>query len=181
MERTLYRSRSDRMVAGVCGGLAEYLAVDPTLVRVGVVLLGVLTQGVVLAAYIIMAILVPEEPLGGAAQVAVSEQGGVNVTDSNESSPLGEDVPRAPEVVPAPESVSAPANAPTVPPAVPSWTPPATEVHEHRGGVGFGVALIVIGGLLLANQFLPGIDLWRFWPVIIIAVGVSALFKGARR
>jgi hypothetical protein len=68
-------------------------------------------------------------------------------------------------------------------PAAPEWTPPSPEVREHHGGggVGFGVALIVVGGLLLANQFFPEIDLVRLWPVVIIAVGVSALIKGVRR
>ncbi len=178
MERTLYRSRSDRMVAGVCGGIAEYLSVDPTLVRVGVVLLGILTQGAIGIAYLIMAVIVPEEPVGAAVPTSVSEQGGVFVSDTNE--PMDNGIPKAPDVIPAPEDVAEPANAPSVMPA-PSWTPPAPVEHERRGGVGFGIALILIGGLLLANQFLPGIDLWRFWPLIIIAVGISALFKGARR
>lgn len=179
MERTLYRSRSDRMVAGVCGGIAEYFSVDPTLVRVGVVLLGILTQGAVGVAYLVMAVVVPEEPIGAAAPMGVSEQGGVFVSGTNE--PMDGGIPKAPDVVPAPETVAEPANAPTTMPSEPTWTPPAPVVHERHGGVGFGVALIVIGGLLLANQFLPGIDLWRFWPLIIIAVGISALFKGARR
>jgi phage shock protein PspC (stress-responsive transcriptional regulator) len=66
----LYRSRQDRMVSGVCGGLAQYFNVDPVLVRVAFVALGVAT-GVGLLAYIILAIVVPErpsdepEPVGG--------------------------------------------------------------------------------------------------------------------
>ncbi len=59
MERKLYRSRADKMVAGVCGGLGEYLDVDPTLIRllfVFAVLAG-FGSGVVL--YIIMAIVMP--------------------------------------------------------------------------------------------------------------------------
>jgi phage shock protein C len=57
----LYRSRRDRMVAGVCGGLAQYFGVDPVLVRVAFVALGV-ASGVGLLAYIILAIVVPERP-----------------------------------------------------------------------------------------------------------------------
>ncbi len=183
MERKLYRSRSDRMISGVCGGLADYLAVDPTLVRVGVVLLGIVTNGAVVIAYIIMSVAVPEEPAGGAATAPANFNGGVSVTDANESAPRDSEFPKAPDVVPAPETVSEPANAPSAMPAAPAWTPPSPEVHESRGGggIGFGVVLIVVGGLLLANQFLPGIDLVRLWPVVIIAVGVSALIKGARR
>ncbi len=88
-------------------------------------------------------------------------------------------------MVPAPETVSQPANPPSAPaaaPQAPSWTQPAAPVvRERHGGVGFGIVLIVVGGLLLANQFLPGIDIWRFWPLIIIAAGLAAVLKGARR
>lgn len=59
--RTLYRSRTDRKLAGVCGGLAQYLNVDPTIVRVLFIALTVLGgAGVVL--YLAMWILVPSQP-----------------------------------------------------------------------------------------------------------------------
>jgi phage shock protein C len=62
----LYRSRTDRQVAGVCGGLAKRFNVDPTLVRVLFLVLGIFGgAGVVL--YIAMWIIVPKEPpVGGA-------------------------------------------------------------------------------------------------------------------
>lgn len=59
--RRLLRSRSDRKLTGVCGGLAEYLSVDPTIVRVGVVLATLFTGGFVALAYLIAAVLIPEE------------------------------------------------------------------------------------------------------------------------
>lgn len=59
----LYRSRQERMVSGVCGGLAQYFSVDPVLVRIAFVALGV-ASGVGLLAYIILAIVVPEWPAG---------------------------------------------------------------------------------------------------------------------
>ena len=55
--KRLYRSENDRMIAGVCGGIAEYLNVDPTLVRVGFVLLGLWAAGVVL--YLALWLIVP--------------------------------------------------------------------------------------------------------------------------
>jgi phage shock protein C len=60
--KRLYRSRDNRMIAGVCGGLGEYFNIDPTLIRllfVAAVFFGV---GGGLLAYLIMMILVPEEP-----------------------------------------------------------------------------------------------------------------------
>lgn len=63
MQKKLYRSRENRMVAGVCGGLAEYFNVDPTIVRLIFVAISLL-GGPGLILYIIMAIVVPEEPFG---------------------------------------------------------------------------------------------------------------------
>ena len=60
--RRLYRSRHDRMISGVSGGLAEYFNVDPVLVRLGFLLFA-LTTGVGFIAYLILAIVVPERPV----------------------------------------------------------------------------------------------------------------------
>jgi phage shock protein PspC (stress-responsive transcriptional regulator) len=59
--KKLTRSTSNRMVAGVCAGLGEYLGIDPTVVRL-LFVLGFFTLHVgVLLAYLIMAIIVPEQ------------------------------------------------------------------------------------------------------------------------
>jgi phage shock protein C len=59
--RKLYRSKTNRQLAGVCGGLAEYFNLDATLIRVLFVLLAVLGgSGVVL--YVAMWIIVPKQP-----------------------------------------------------------------------------------------------------------------------
>ena len=59
----LYRSRSERMLFGVCGGLATYFDLDPTLVRLVFVLL-TLATGIGLIVYIVMAIITPQDPAG---------------------------------------------------------------------------------------------------------------------
>lgn len=65
MNDRLYRSREDRVIGGVCAGVADRLDLDPSLVRVGWALLTILTGGALLVLYIVMLIVVPEEPLGG--------------------------------------------------------------------------------------------------------------------
>lgn len=55
----LYRSSSDRMLAGVCGGLADYLGMDSTMVRLGFVLLS-LFAGTGLLVYLIAALILPK-------------------------------------------------------------------------------------------------------------------------
>lgn len=59
--RKLYRSTSNRQVAGVCGGLAEYFNLDPTLIRVLFIILAVL-GGSGLILYVAMWIIVPKQP-----------------------------------------------------------------------------------------------------------------------
>ena len=59
MKKRLYRSKKYKMLAGVCGGLAEYFDVDPSLVRLATVLL-CLYAGTGLLVYIIAAIIIPE-------------------------------------------------------------------------------------------------------------------------
>ena len=65
----LYRSRSQRMLGGVMGGFAEYFSVDPTLLRLGVVVLALLTEAwPVIVIYIAAVIIVPETPAQGVDQ-----------------------------------------------------------------------------------------------------------------
>jgi phage shock protein C len=63
--RKLYRSRSNRQVAGVCGGLAQYFNLDATLIRILFVVLAVL-GGSGLVIYLAMWIIVPKEPAAAA-------------------------------------------------------------------------------------------------------------------
>ncbi len=59
--KKLYRSTENKMLAGVCSGIADYFNIDPTLVRLGWVLFSLL-GGSGLLAYIIAAIIIPERP-----------------------------------------------------------------------------------------------------------------------
>jgi phage shock protein PspC (stress-responsive transcriptional regulator) len=61
MQKKLYRSGSDKKIAGVCGGIAKYLNIDPTIVRLIWALI-VVCGGAGLLAYIICALVIPEEP-----------------------------------------------------------------------------------------------------------------------
>ena len=59
--KQLYKSSTDKKIAGVCGGIAEYFNIDSTLVRLGWVVFGLL-GGSGLLAYIIAAIIMPDRP-----------------------------------------------------------------------------------------------------------------------
>ncbi|HOG46372.1 MAG TPA: PspC domain-containing protein [Anaerolineae bacterium] len=63
--KKLYRSRDERMVAGVAGGIAQYFGIDPTLVRLAFAAATLAGGGSGLLAYIVLAMVMPLEPVPG--------------------------------------------------------------------------------------------------------------------
>lgn len=58
----LYRSRSDSKLSGLCGGLGQYLRIDPTIIRLLAVVAAFFSFGTIVLIYVIAAVLVPQEP-----------------------------------------------------------------------------------------------------------------------
>lgn len=63
-KKRIYRSRSDRMLAGVCGGIGTHFQVDPSFIRIGWVLATIFSGGLGILVYILLIIIFPEEPTG---------------------------------------------------------------------------------------------------------------------
>ena len=177
MDDRLYRSRSDRIISGVAAGLAERLDVDPSIVRVVWALLVLPTGFFALLAYVVMAIVVPEEPPQPA------DAGGA---------PLG--------VAAAGPGASAEGSPTTPSPAVQGWpaTVPSAGLQAGRraerearraarradgsnGALVFGAILIVVGTLFFVRQFLPAIDFDIFWPSALVVLGVVLVIGSFRR
>lgn len=169
MNERLYRSRDDRMIAGVAGGMSRRFNLDPSLVRVAWVVLVPLTGGIAVLAYFALAIIVPEEPYGGPApEAAVAPEGF--------ATPEG---PSATGAVPG-WTTTAPAKKPA-----PPRTPPARTGRpgDNTGALVFGGLLVLVGAYFLARQFIPGLDLDRLWPIVLIALGgllILAAFRPRR-
>jgi len=160
MEKRLYRSRSDRMLWGVCGGLAKYFGMDPTIVRVLAVLL-IFANGLGILAYVIMAIVVPLE---GSKAAEPKEAMKENVEEMKETaSELGREV-RSTFAEEEEESE-------------------AVDKVRHRRRNILGILIIVIGLLFLLGSF----DLfWWFswgnlWPLILVAIGLLIILSTRRR
>jgi phage shock protein C len=134
MNKRLYRSNKERMMGGVCGGIAEYFDIDPVLVRI-LFIVAVFAGGSGILAYIICWIIVPERPY------------------------------------------AAPADPVANPAGTPDVTQPARQNGGHRGSMTAGIVLIVIGGLFLADNFLPHFHFGDFWPLILIALGAGLLLR----
>jgi len=62
MDKRLYRSRNDRVIAGVCAGLGHYFNLDPVLIRVLAVIVGFMSFGTLVLLYLVLALIMPLEP-----------------------------------------------------------------------------------------------------------------------
>jgi len=125
----LTRSRSEKWVAGVLGGLAKYFGIDVTLLRLAFIALVVLFDvGGLIIAYIVMAIVVPLEPHGAAvaqvpAQPAQWPAGAPSAAPAPVPAPAAAPAPPtpvAPPAAPAPAADPAPEAAPPAEPAAPA-------------------------------------------------------------
>ena len=192
MNEHLYRSRDERVIAGVAGGLAERLDLDPSLVRILWLILVPLTGGFALLVYIVMAVVVPEEDRAWTPYTSAAPWTGTApaVDPADTTTPSGSGQPVAP--------------AQPIAPALPSWAasrpgsgagfmPQGMDRHAwraqrraeraawragHRSGGGAFIAggfLIILGVLFLINEYVPSFDAGRIWPLFLVGIGVLFL------
>jgi phage shock protein C len=155
----LYRSRDDRMLAGVAGGLADYWSADPSLIRVIWALLIIFTGGLALVVYIVMAIVIPEEPdilpTAGGQALMETGAGSASATDAEAARRAAREARAA--------------------------------ARRERGGGTFPAAavlggfLILLGAFFLVREFLPEIDFDWFWPLILVGLGIVLVVTAVRR
>ena len=150
MEETrLYRSRRDRVFAGVAGGLGDYFNVDPIIFRIGFIALA-LGAGSGVLIYILLWIFVPESKQPFNPFFENTE----NMENSFEKKPVDPNIAE---------------NDP-----MGGFPPPPP---RRNGGLWGGVMLITIGGLFLISNIIPNISFHELWPVILIAVGVMIILN----
>lgn len=82
--KKLFRSRRDKVIGGVCGGLGNYLGIDPVIIRV-IFVISVLFHGFGLLPYVILWIIVPEEPIIFPGESHQQPDGNASNADSNTS------------------------------------------------------------------------------------------------
>lgn len=142
MAERLYRSRSKKIIGGVAGGLADYLNLDPVLIRVLFVII-TLINGLGILLYIILWIVVQEEPY----QNYSYEMGSGN-QDSTKSD----------------ESNSSETQQPKQQPPYPK--------KEGKGRVIAGVVLISLGFIFLAENWFPHFDFSDILPLALVGAGI---------
>ncbi len=153
--KRLYRSKTDRQISGVCGGLAQYFGVDATLVRL-VFLLMLIFGGSGFIIYIIMAIVVPEE--GSTARTPDE----VIHANTQELADKARDFGKGIEL------------------GASSSSSPDTARTGQQGALIFGLILIVLGGMFLLQNLLR-INFSQFWPLILIVIGIAMLVPQFRK
>lgn len=165
MNRRLFRSPDDRVLAGVAGGMAETWDLDPALVRVGWALLIILSGGVFLLLYIVMALVVPLRPAGMPWSAAMA--GGPSAPMGPEGAPEG----GAPGSMP-------PAGPPS---SSPDWSYRRHGRNDSSGALVIGLVLVIAGAFFLARQFIPAFNWSLIWPVIVIAGGLLLILLAFTR
>jgi phage shock protein C len=160
MADRLFRSRHDRMVAGVAGGLAEMWDADPALIRIIWAVLVIFTGGIALLVYIIMAIVVPE------ADDSIPAPATTTVATSDTPLPTGSGW-----AAPPPSSADARA----------ARRAARAERGGMSGGMILGGFLVLLGLFFLVREYLPNIDFDWFWPLILVGVGVAVLASSMGR
>jgi phage shock protein PspC (stress-responsive transcriptional regulator) len=167
------------MWAGVAGGLAEYLDLDPALVRLIWVLAAVLTGGLAIPIYIVAWIIIPRDtrPPAYGAEAAHDWPDELRY----ETQRLAEEARHVAAEVRRAAHGEAWRSTGAYPPAADPSTVPPPHRHANRHGRSTGVVLVVLGIILLsANAGLLRFVDWNvMWPVIFIGLGLALLARQA--
>ncbi len=154
MNKRLYRSRTDTFLSGVCGGIADYFNFDVSLVRIAWVIATLATGGLGLIAYIIAAVVVPLEPIGGV------EGMGTEKTNAGESEFTSQDK--------------------TTQGTQDSCC--SSDYRSCTNGSGItrkyiGLFLIIFGVFFMVKRFIPAIDFGMLWAICLVLVGIGLMVK----
>lgn len=147
MNRKLYRSITDKMVGGVCGGLAEYFDIDPVIVRL-IFVLAVIFGGSGILAYIILWIIIPQRPY------IITPYSSKSQNENSEQKNEFQD------------------NAGNT-----GTNYNSASIRKRGSTSIAGILLIVIGVIFLMDNFIPHFHFKDFWPLILIGLGIAIIMK----
>jgi len=150
MTKKLYRSQNDKIIAGVCGGLADYFDIDPTIIRLLFILV-VAFGGSGLLIYLILWLIMPRETEGSA---VINEQRIHEFAQEikEKAHDLKEEFKKEKE-----KSVDH-----------------HKEKNKRRSSL-FGWILIILGAVFLANNFMPHwmtAHIFSYWPFLLVFIGI---------
>lgn len=192
MEKRAFRNTQDKVIAGVCTGLGEYFSIDPLFIRI-IFLLFLFEPSIAVVAYIALWIALPKKPI----QMPMIG----NVEASEKSSKTFEqrmdEFGKEAEIIGEKFGKEAERFGEELGRKVESAAENLEDTMKHafnerkvkidpdieskpRKGKAMGFILISLGVIFLAHNYLPDFEIDRFWPVILIAIGISILFSGKK-
>lgn len=160
MTEKLYRSVREKMIGGVCGGLADYFSVDVTLVRL-IMLVAAFAGGVGFLAYLAAWVIIPVNP---------THQGGLI---DNHNRDIGEVVNgMVSDVKDATKGIYLQKG---------QENTTKQENNGNRSKMAGGI-LVALGAYFLLERFLPAwFDLGKMWPLLLILIGVAIIYRGGKK
>ncbi|MFO8087240.1 MAG: PspC domain-containing protein [Bacteroidales bacterium] len=160
--KRLYRSTQDRYIAGVCGGLSQYLNTDVVIIRI-LFFVALILGGGGLLAYIVLWIVIPEEPLNQ--HNMESNQYAANPDDDQSQSSDFSDRNAEPNDEDEMKQ---------------SMRETKHMRRRQRDNLTGGIILISIGILFLIDNLVPGINFSDLWPIFLIIAGVIILVNNVK-
>jgi phage shock protein PspC (stress-responsive transcriptional regulator) len=140
------------MLGGVCGGLAEYFAIDPVIVRL-IFVLAVIFGGSGILAYIILWIIIPQKPY--------------IITPFNTNPPSGDSTSSTEDK----KSEHSDSNMNFV----------NINKNQSNRSIYAGAFLILLGGIFLLDNFVPHFHFGDFWPLILIGLGFAIILNARNK
>jgi len=184
MENRLLRNEHDKVIAGVSSGLATYMQVDVTIIRLLFVLSTIFLVGTGILVYLVMWIVVPvnRDPAARFSKFNdyFKNQGGAGFGNTPPFS--------QPNPFTAPENTAEPVNAEPKANPYGEWQNPvdfkSLPKNNETGKTVGGLFLLVIGLYFLMNEF-DIIPYWfrlsKLWPLVFVAIGLSFILKAKRK
>jgi phage shock protein C len=150
MNKRLYRSKNNKVLAGVCGGLGEYFGVDPTIIRIvyaaiSLIISPLLLGGVVI--YVIAAIVIPQDE--GSFSENYTQQTNEGFTEDVSGMKTDD------------------------------WNK-QVNYDAGKNRILLGTALVVIGILFLLKQLVYWFDYKYIIPLIVVGIGIYIIYKGGK-
>jgi len=171
MSKKLYRSRDDRMIAGVCGGLADYFNVDSSLIRIAVLFV-FLFQGVGLIAYIIAWLVMSEEPVKNEYRMPddyyIEDEKAQDNINQEENGSKASDKKRNED-----DEYEARKNKEKE--YYEQYNEQSSKSSNNNRRKLFAVIMILVGSIFLVDIWIPDLYWEKYWPLILIAAGVLML------
>jgi len=187
MDKRLFRNEHDKVLAGVSSGIAEYMEVDVTIIRLLFVLSTIFLVGTGILVYIVMWIVVPvnNDPTLRFSKFNDYFKGQENNPFSTPGS-FSQPQPKTEQPASTSSWTSSTINEDPfkASPKVDEFNKPFPKTNNETGRTVGGLFLLVIGIYFLMNEFniIPfWFSLGKLWPLVFVAIGVSFIMKGKNK